>query len=127
MPTPPIRRRRSRVALVVVAALTTLVGLGPVRPAGAFTCGEVDQRTQFVCNTYHAVAGRAPSSADLDYWVPKMPAQRTFFVATVAKSTEGRRLVVERYYSRFFETGPSEADHQYWAPRVNQASALRQL
>jgi hypothetical protein len=127
MPSTSILRRRVRLAMAVIAAAVTLAGLGPARPAAAFACGEVDVRVQFVCNTYSAVAGRSASTADLDYWVPKMPAQRTFFVATVARSGEGRHLTVERYYSRFFETGPSPADHAFWDPLVTQPNGLRKL
>lgn len=113
--------------ILLLALLATVIGLAPSQPAAAFTCGEVDGRTRFVCATFVGFAGRQPTEADLDYWVPLMPAKRTFFAATVARSTEGRRLVVERYYNRFFETIATEADLQYWAPRVTQPNALRQL
>jgi hypothetical protein len=119
----PVRAR----LLLAIAVLLTLVGLAPARPAAAFACGDADQRVQFVCTTYTAMAGREASTADLDYWVPKLPAQRTFFVATVARSGEGRRLVTQVYYSRFYETAPTESALVYWSGEMLKPNALRRL
>jgi len=125
----PTRRRVARVALVAVAGVVALCGVTPAVPAGAAPadCGVADVEVQFVCATYEAVAGRVASVADVAYWEPKMPAQRTFFVATVARSGEGRALVVTRYFSRFYETTPNGADHQFWDPLVTQPNGLRKL
>jgi hypothetical protein len=122
----PTRRRVARIVLVAVAGV---VALGGVTPAGAAPadCGVADVEVQFVCATYEAVAGRTASTADVAYWEPRLPAQRTFFVATVARSSEGRRLVVTRYFSRFYEVTPNEADHQFWDPLVTQPNGLRKL
>jgi len=130
MPSPaPTHRRAARVVLAVVTGVVALCGVTPAAPAGAAPadCGLADVEVQFICATYTAVAGRTASEADVAYWEPKLPASRTFFVATVARSSEGRHLVVDRYYSRFYEAGPTPADHQFWGPLVTEPNGLRKL
>ncbi|HMJ79226.1 MAG TPA: hypothetical protein VK507_24790 [Iamia sp.] len=130
-PTPaPAASRARRTAIgVVAAAVLGVLALAPGAPVGAgdqALCEESAAAT-YVCATYEGFLSRSPGAAELAYWAPRMPAQRSFFVSTLARATEARRFTVRIYYQRFLDASPSEAALQYWAPLVTEPNGLRKL
>jgi len=131
-PTPPstlVGRRARQTAVAALVAVLAVLALAPGAPAGA---GDEDLCNTspahlYVCATYEGFLSRSPGAAELAYWAPKMPAQRSFFVSTLARATEARRFTVRIYYQRFADVNPSEAGLQYWAPLVTEPNGLRKL
>lgn len=124
------RRCRTLAALGLVAAgLVASLGTG-APPAGAGVpspCSTGTQAQIYVCRAYSAFVRRLPVTAELEYWVPQLPARRTFFTATLARSLESREEVVEAYYQDMAFSAPSEADVDYWVGRVLAPNGLRSL
>jgi hypothetical protein len=127
-PAPTARPRSVAVAALVAGLAVAVLGPGaaPAGAGGPDLC-EASAAHTFVCATYEGFVSREPVTAELQYWAPRMPAQRTVFVATLAKSTESRRHTVRSYYLRFGDYLPTEPDLQYWAPQVTVTNGLRKL
>ncbi|HEX7135844.1 MAG TPA: hypothetical protein VF228_24915 [Iamia sp.] len=123
--------RRTLAALAVATAgLAATAGLGTT-PAGAGVseaCEEPDEATDFVCRAYESFPRRGATTAEVEYWAPQMPARRTFFIATLARSLESREETVVAYYGQFLDgEAPSEADIDYWVGEVLKPNGLRRL
>lgn len=122
---------RSRLAVVglVLSVLAAAAGLGTA-PAGAGVapvCETDDAATIYVCAGYDAFPRRFPTTAEVEYWAPRMPASKTVFTTTLARSAEGRYDTVYAYYQHFTPWSPSEDDLDYWMPLVTQPKGLRKL
>ncbi|HMJ79228.1 MAG TPA: hypothetical protein VK507_24800 [Iamia sp.] len=135
-PTPvagrPARPRLQMMAVAALAAVLAVLSLAPGgAPAGAGDNGPCDvpgpAEQTYVCDSYYGLVSRPPSAAELEYWAGRVPAQRTLFISTLAKSAEGRRYTVLSYYQRFVDGSPSDADIVYWSPLVTAPNGLRKL
>jgi hypothetical protein len=123
-----IRSRTLAVLALAAAALGASVGIGA--PAGAGTapvCETEDPATLYVCRSYDALARRWATTAEVEYWAPKMPASKTVFTSTLARSAEVRDETVFAYYQTFSTGSPSPEDLDYWMPQVTQPKGLRKL
>jgi hypothetical protein len=123
--------RRTLAALAVATTgLVAATGIGAA-PAGAGVpevCQEADEATAFVCRAYESFPRREVTTAEAEYWAPQMPARRTFFIATLARSLESREDTVVAYYGQFLDgEAPSEADIDYWVGEVLKPNGLRRL
>lgn len=127
----PIARRRRRPALaglVLTLALSAVGALGAA-PAGAGApeqCTASDPRT-FVCDSYVSFVRRTPTPAEVEYWAPSVPAKKTFFLASLGRSAESRRVMIEAYYEYFAEVVPFEEEVDYWEGEVLKPNGFRRL
>ncbi|MDH5288884.1 MAG: DUF4214 domain-containing protein [Acidimicrobiia bacterium] len=147
MPTrPPNRRHRTPAApsLLGAAALTLAVLLGPVAAAGAAeppspadaagtapatgavigaVSGPVTSaNARYVADAYQTLLGRPADDAGLDYQLARLAAggdrSREAMAWTLAFSTEGSRLEVDRAYSDLLGRAPDSAGATYWTAHL---------
>lgn len=125
----PSRARRGLVALALAAAsLAGTVGLGTAPAnAGAPSFCDGDQAKAFICRTYLYYLRRNMSQAELDYWAPQMPGRKTVMIASVGRSGESRRRIIEEYYDHFTDRDAGDADKTYWEAEVLAPNGFRRL
>jgi hypothetical protein len=122
------RRRPALVGLVLALVLSGLGALG-ASPAAAGSpehCEASDPRT-FVCDSYVSFVRRTPTPAEVEYWAPLIPAKKTFFLATLGRSAESRRVMIDAYYGYFAEVDPFEDEIDYWEGEVLKPNGFRRL
>jgi hypothetical protein len=123
-----VSRFAAALALVLLG-LTASTGIGAA-PAGAgvpTVCAEPDEATAFVCRAYESFARREVSTAEAEYWAPQLPARRTSFIATLARSVEAREETVTAYYEQFDVAPPGPIALDYWVGEVLKPNGLRRL
>lgn len=118
------RRLRAVLGIVALGAIASVVS--DVPPVGAATCDD-GEAAAFVCRAHASFARRPATSAEIDLWVPQLPARRTSFIATVARGAESRHETVIAYFDRFAGLVPTAADHGYWDDESLTPTGLRRL